>query len=103
MTQAYAIPWEADVKLDILEFQGCLQPEEFIAKEKIKKFDKKRCLERWWRLRINWRFVGNAWRSTWRSWGRICVSCLKPSLPKWPTWVVIMVITVNQLHVYVER
>jgi hypothetical protein len=42
MTQAYAIPWEADVKLDILEFQGCLQPEEFIAKEKIKKFDKKK-------------------------------------------------------------
>jgi hypothetical protein len=30
MTQAHAILWEAGVKLDISEFQGCLQPEEFL-------------------------------------------------------------------------
>jgi hypothetical protein len=30
MEQTHANQWEASFKLDILEFQGCLQPEEFI-------------------------------------------------------------------------
>jgi hypothetical protein len=29
-------------KLDTLEFQGCLQPKEFIVTEKLEKFDKKK-------------------------------------------------------------
>jgi hypothetical protein len=29
LTQVHAIPWEAGVKLDNPEFQGCLQPKEF--------------------------------------------------------------------------
>jgi hypothetical protein len=42
LTQAQATWWENGFKLEILEFQGCLQPEEFLVTEKIEKIDKKK-------------------------------------------------------------
>ena len=34
--QAHATRWENGFELDIPEFQGCLQPKEFLVTEKIK-------------------------------------------------------------------
>jgi hypothetical protein len=38
--QAQANRWEFGFKLDILEFQGCFQPKEFLVTEKIEKINK---------------------------------------------------------------
>jgi hypothetical protein len=43
--QAHANQWENGFKLNILEFQGWLQLEEFLVIEKIKKIDKKKVLK----------------------------------------------------------
>ena len=40
--QAHANQWENRFKLNIPEFQGWLQPEEFLVTEKIEKIDKKK-------------------------------------------------------------
>ena len=42
--QAYANQWENGFKLNIPEFQGWLQPKEFLVTEKIDKIDKKKVL-----------------------------------------------------------
>jgi hypothetical protein len=42
LAQAHATRWENGFKLDIPEFQGCLQPEEFLVTEKKKKKKKKK-------------------------------------------------------------
>jgi hypothetical protein len=50
LVQAQANRWESGFKLNIPEFQGWLQPEEFLVTEKKKKSTKRRCLEKRWRL-----------------------------------------------------
>jgi hypothetical protein len=50
--QVHANRWVNRVKLDIPEFQVCLQTKEFLVTEKIKN-NKKRFLERRWRLGVN--------------------------------------------------
>jgi hypothetical protein len=42
--QAHANQWENEFKLNIPEFQGCLQPEEFLVTKKIEKINKKMVL-----------------------------------------------------------
>jgi hypothetical protein len=42
--QAHANQWENRFKLNIPEFQGWLQPEDFLVTEKIEKIDKKKVL-----------------------------------------------------------
>jgi hypothetical protein len=42
LVQAQANRWESGFKLDIPEFQGCFQPEEFLVTEKIEKINKKK-------------------------------------------------------------
>jgi hypothetical protein len=44
LVQAQANRWESGFKLNIPEFQGWLQPEEFLVTEKIEKIDKKKVL-----------------------------------------------------------
>jgi hypothetical protein len=44
LVQAQANRWESGFKLNIMEFQGWLQPEEFLITEKIEKIDKKNVL-----------------------------------------------------------
>jgi hypothetical protein len=54
LVQDQANRWESGFKLNIPEFQGWLQPKEFLVTEKKKKKKKKstkrRCLEKRWRL-----------------------------------------------------
>jgi hypothetical protein len=42
LVQAQANRWESGFKLDIPEFQGCFQSEEFLVTEKIEKINKKK-------------------------------------------------------------
>jgi hypothetical protein len=44
LIQSQANWWESGFKLNIPEFQGWLQPEEFLVTEKIEKIDKKKML-----------------------------------------------------------